>query len=248
MPTYILLNIFYCFPELWPSRSMAKGSSGRDYRLTGAYQHMMKYCAGEGCTSNVVHIPHWDFLGKKKHWDRREPYQPVQEIELEFADLPFDHDNLWTQTTLEKPAIITTTNYINKLVPNWEEERRGERRGERRRRNNLHLPLPSPDAENATWESLRPKNIPDELIDYILELALAKKGSILTVPDDPLHPRNEDALLKYLDHCWNILVRCNMMSRELGQTHTMGNRVREVLYAFLSGKCEEMHALLFNRS
>ncbi|KAL4961060.1 uncharacterized protein BDV14DRAFT_129255 [Aspergillus stella-maris] len=58
--------------------------------------------------------------------------------------------------------------------------------------------------------------LPPELALDIMELAgYGTAQRRLIVPHDPLHPRNQDALLKYLTHCWLTLVRCNMFFKEL---------------------------------
>jgi hypothetical protein len=38
----------------------------------------------------------------------------------------------------------------------------------------------------------------------------------LPIPHDPFHPENKDELDKYLGHCWQILVSCELLSRKLG--------------------------------
>ncbi|KAA8649297.1 uncharacterized protein ATNIH1004_005198 [Aspergillus tanneri] len=58
---------------------------------------------------------------------------------------------------------------------------------------------------------LQQMGLPTELILIILELAeYAPKGSI-PIPHDPLHKKNLPELQKYLDYCWQLLVRTNML-------------------------------------
>lgn len=69
---------------------------------------------------------------------------------------------------------------------------------------------------------LRRKGLPTELTTKILQHAgfLGKHDATLTVPWDPFHPLNRKALLGYLDHCWQIIVRCNVMWEALDRPET----------------------------
>ncbi|RAK75953.1 uncharacterized protein BO72DRAFT_381135 [Aspergillus fijiensis CBS 313.89] len=66
---------------------------------------------------------------------------------------------------------------------------------------------------------LRERGVPD---DWAAEVtSLSDEGekeprSRLCVPHDPLHERNRRQLRRYLHRCWQIMVRCNMLARELG--------------------------------
>ncbi|OJK01905.1 hypothetical protein ASPACDRAFT_50713 [Aspergillus aculeatus ATCC 16872] len=66
---------------------------------------------------------------------------------------------------------------------------------------------------------LRERGVPD---DWVAEMTtLSDEGnkeprSRLLVPHDPLHERNCRQLRRYLHRCWQIMVRCNMLARELG--------------------------------
>jgi hypothetical protein len=66
---------------------------------------------------------------------------------------------------------------------------------------------------------LRAKRLPQELVLQITactEYDRSRSRSQLPVPHDPLHRRNRRQLRRHLDHCWQIMVHCNMLARELG--------------------------------
>ncbi|KAH8880503.1 hypothetical protein GQ53DRAFT_813247 [Thozetella sp. PMI_491] len=58
--------------------------------------------------------------------------------------------------------------------------------------------------------------LPMELVLDIMEAGDYTISRRLKVPHDPLHPDNAEDLRYYLDHCWQILVCCDMMSVALG--------------------------------
>lgn len=65
---------------------------------------------------------------------------------------------------------------------------------------------------------LRCKGLPAELALDILELADYVPRRRLKVPHDPFHGDNRGELDKYLKYCWQLLVRLDMLSKELGMT------------------------------
>jgi hypothetical protein len=63
---------------------------------------------------------------------------------------------------------------------------------------------------------LAKKGLPLELRIEILSLADYKMKRRLIVPDDPLHPKNSLELRKYLNYCWHLLIRVNLIAEALG--------------------------------
>lgn len=57
--------------------------------------------------------------------------------------------------------------------------------------------------------------LPLELVMIIMGFADYRPRHTLEAPDDPLHPTNRKALDQYLEHCWQIIVWCDMMMRGL---------------------------------
>ncbi|RBQ69444.1 hypothetical protein FVER14953_05600 [Fusarium verticillioides] len=70
------------------------------------------------------------------------------------------------------------------------------------------------DISHVRW-MLCQQGLPVEISDCVLEYAdYAPKGS-LPVPGQPLHPQCRQELDCYLEHCWQLVVRCYMLGHEL---------------------------------
>lgn len=78
-------------------------------------------------------------------------------------------------------------------------------------------------------------NLPAELVDSIVDSEPYRETRALTVPHDPFHLQNQAQLGRFLDDCWEVLLRCDMMARALGD---------EVPWDMLIGN---MIVLLFSR-
>ncbi|KAJ5259574.1 hypothetical protein N7478_012555 [Penicillium angulare] len=63
---------------------------------------------------------------------------------------------------------------------------------------------------------LRSMGLPAELSIEILDFADYSPKGRVKIPHDPFHPENRERLAKYLRYCWQLLVRCDMLIRELG--------------------------------
>ena len=53
---------------------------------------------------------------------------------------------------------------------------------------------------------------------------------MLDIADDPLHPGNGMELRRYLSHCWQLLVRCDMLAKASGKRISWINEVKEVIW------------------
>lgn len=60
------------------------------------------------------------------------------------------------------------------------------------------------------------KGLPVELSFEVLELADYKPGRRTRIPHDPLHRQNQGEMRKYLNFCWQLLVRSNMLVQSQG--------------------------------
>lgn len=60
--------------------------------------------------------------------------------------------------------------------------------------------------------------VPFELGMQILEAAGYVPGRRVPVPDDPLHEANAEELGKYLEECWRLLVRCDLLMKACGRS------------------------------
>jgi hypothetical protein len=71
------------------------------------------------------------------------------------------------------------------------------------------------DVEHVT-SMLAGKGLPMEMQLHVLQLAQYLPQRRLEIPHDPQHPQNRTELHKYLKYCWQLLVRCEMIARALG--------------------------------
>ncbi|PYI31335.1 hypothetical protein BP00DRAFT_475315 [Aspergillus indologenus CBS 114.80] len=82
---------------------------------------------------------------------------------------------------------------------------------------------------------LRHLGLPQELV---LEITAwtehDRPRASLPVPHDPLHVGNRTALEEYLDECFRIMVRCNMLAQELGMEIHWPSRVVHALDRLVS--------------
>jgi hypothetical protein len=191
LTAYLCLNIAHCFPESWDP---AVGRTGvKDYRHTKSYQFMLRDCTAPGTTSEIVSYPHREFFG----------IAPDQ----------------FNQT---QPVVADKKRWINKLDIDL-------KRGTIKQSHYGLLPIDDfltlenaslqylPNASDVdAVQSILLRHLPPELVLPIMDLAEYKPRRALTIPDDPLHPSNRKELDGYLEHCWQIMVRCQMMSKEIG--------------------------------
>ncbi|RHZ66342.1 uncharacterized protein CDV56_105338 [Aspergillus thermomutatus] len=214
---YLLLNILYCFPELWDSASRQARNKKRsdEYRATRMYQRTVKIWTHDGSESDVSRHPHRQFFGLEGHfgsrlhvsrgWDRPVLAQLREKVAK---------DRWGRETT---PEHISELSLWDECFPYGKlpfEEflacgKGGAAGGQHQARS---------AADVARVEAyLRAKRLPQELVLQITACTeYIRSRSQLPVPHDPLHRRNRTQLRQHLDHCWQILVRCNMLARELG--------------------------------
>lgn len=97
-----------------------------------------------------------------------------------------------------------------------------------------YLPLPSdiPRVQQMLFQ----KRLPSELVLDIMAMAHYSPKRRLIVQDDPLHPDNRDELVRYLDECWQLLVRCDMMAKVVGLKNPWRESVPRCVVA--AGQCQ----------
>ncbi|KAK8038553.1 hypothetical protein PG993_006964 [Apiospora rasikravindrae] len=76
--------------------------------------------------------------------------------------------------------------------------------------------MPSAEEIEEVRSLLFQKGLPAELVHMVLEFTGYKETRALKVPHDPFHKRNRKQLDRYLGECWEILMRCGMMAKALG--------------------------------
>ncbi|KAK4122083.1 hypothetical protein N657DRAFT_535463, partial [Parathielavia appendiculata] len=70
---------------------------------------------------------------------------------------------------------------------------------------------------SGTGQILRDRGVPAELVAEIMETAeFGPTTARLEVQHHPFHRFNEEELAKYVEYCWQLLVRCDMMATALG--------------------------------
>ncbi|RAH69779.1 uncharacterized protein BO66DRAFT_350451 [Aspergillus aculeatinus CBS 121060] len=228
---YLTLNTLYCFPELHSSSSSsasehAAGSRAyaHDYRTTKMYQRPVDEWTCLWQATEMSRYPHRQFLGLEPQfgfasqvriWDQGDPWYEescARDEEGRRARLK----RLWQQ-----PEDVSVDALLAILAA--PEEKDCFTYGE------LPFPLflasdkagfrPSQQDTSRIEAYLRERGVPD---DWAAEMTtLSGEGnkeprSRLCVPHDPLHERNRRQLRRYLHRCWQIMVRCNMLARELG--------------------------------
>ncbi|OJJ76695.1 hypothetical protein ASPBRDRAFT_27117 [Aspergillus brasiliensis CBS 101740] len=193
--SYISLNIAYCFPSTWDPE--ARKTEERDYRNTSLYQLMLFECTTDDGSSEFILGMHRRFFGV----DRGQFYEADALQADEYQGLKgwvgnykaFLQRNMYGKLSIEE--FLTVGNVPLLFVPR------------------------EADVGEVRWILSRAGKLPLELVLIIMDLADYTPRRSLEVPHDPLHPANRGTLDQYLEHCWQIMVRCDMIIRELGIPH-----------------------------
>lgn len=161
--------------------------SERDYTDTMTYQIMIHQHAQEYSYSNIARYPHIDFFGVAEgQFDQYWADSKENEQTLQLL-----YDGTYPYGRLPYLEFLS----FEKEAPNLPHAREG------------------PQA----YEALKQKGLSNELVDYIMELAeYGPKTRRLPVAHDPFHQSNSEELGKYLEYCWVLLVRCEVIARTIG--------------------------------
>lgn len=76
--------------------------------------------------------------------------------------------------------------------------------------------------------------LPPEVSLQIIEYADYAPRGVLRIPNDPLCFENRDGLGKYLSYCWQLLLRCDMLARELNAEIMWDTEISECLVHLFS--------------
>lgn len=206
---YLTLNILYCFPETWQTED---GSPVDNYRGLASYQMAIRLCTlSSGC--QVATYPHRDVFG-------------IQDKQFNIYPKPFDLPR-WKQYIKVDDSVVSQMREMN---PDWDMGPEFVDRStyklkfypyglitydeflnfEKQVSNQPH----TNDVSHVRW-MLGQKGLPTELVDSIISKAEYSPGRRLPVDGRPLHPGNKDELGRYLEECWQLIVRCFMLGREL---------------------------------
>ncbi|KAF3388318.1 hypothetical protein F1880_004202 [Penicillium rolfsii] len=191
LSVYLCLNIAYCFPESWDPA--VDRTDVKDYRHTRSYHSMLRNCTVPGTISEIVSYPHREFFGiAPEQFDQMQPTVADKERWINKLDI-------------DPNSGILKQNYFGLLPINYFLTLE-----------NASLSyLPNTSDVDAV-QGLLLGYLPPELVLAIMNLAGYTPKRALTIPDDPLHPLNRGELDKHLELCWQIMVRCQMMSKEIG--------------------------------
>jgi hypothetical protein len=80
-----------------------------------------------------------------------------------------------------------------------------------------------------------------------MDLAGYEPRRRLRIEHDPLHPENCEALGQYLKYCWQIIVRCDMMAREIGMDIPWHDVISECLVQMLDSRGFRSHGTGLSR-
>ncbi|KAG5757109.1 hypothetical protein H9Q69_000791 [Fusarium xylarioides] len=226
------------------------GSPIDDYRKTKAYQQAVRLSTESGHKSDIAAYPHRDLLGIEEDQFRCFPY-------------PFDVSR-WKHVMRFDQQGFERYQKFDESDDDPEAESSGESEEEdpeevRNRFYELEFypfglmsyedflnfekpigfqPLPS-DIKHVRWV-LCQQGLPVELSDCILEYADYTPQGNLPVPGKPLHPQCRDELNRYLEYCWQLIVRCYMLGHELRDKMDIetlvGEEVKDFVYELF--KCE----------
>ena len=188
--------MIYAFPETWDF------SSGRDethdYRNSRVYQALLASILTCDATP-VVKYPHSQIFGAEpphRAWLTEDWWRRFGSFTDEEGDLD------------ETSALYGRISYDEFLILEGL---------------NQQMPQYDPDQHDiAEVQSiLRAQGLPTELVLDIMECAEYSTKRGVKVPHDPFHPDNRDRLRSYINHCWQLLVRCEMLTKELDVTEAI---------------------------
>ncbi|KAM0375774.1 hypothetical protein ACHAPK_002555 [Fusarium culmorum] len=206
---YLTLNIHYCFPEIWQDDD---GSPIDDYRDLASYQMAVRHCTpSSGC--QIATYPHRDLFG-------------IQDKLFDIFPMPFDM-SWWEEFIKVDDYYVSRRREID---PNWDMDSEFIEPSAYKLKFypyglitydeflNFEKPASyqphSNDVAHVRW-MLGQKGLPTELADSIISKAEYIPGRSLPVDGRPFHPGNKAELDRYLEECWQLIVRCFMLGREL---------------------------------
>ncbi|KAJ5690539.1 hypothetical protein N7462_004931 [Penicillium macrosclerotiorum] len=189
---YLCLNVAYCFPETWDSK--AGRSDQTDYRQTKFYQQMLRESTAPVYSEAVFQYFRHFFGIDPDQFDDDIPMKPDEKHGFTEEELA----RRFGQTSLENPYGLMQINeflFFENASIQYQPH---------------FLDIIS------VQEILSNKgHLPGELVLKIMDFADYEPKRMLPVPHDPLHPANQEKLASFLENCWQILVRCDMMAKAL---------------------------------
>ncbi|RGP68545.1 hypothetical protein FLONG3_8104 [Fusarium longipes] len=192
---YLTLNIIYCFPETWKTDD---GSPVDDYRNLGSYQKAIRLCTmSNGC--QVATYPHRDVFGIEdgQFHPSSQPYDISRWRHIAKEDT-FLTEMMGMGDPEEPIETIFKLEFYPYGLMTYEEFLSLEKP-------TSYRPHPT-DVLQIRW-MLGKKGLPIEISDSILSAADYVPKRSLPIDGKPFHPGNKAELGRYLDECWQLIVR-----------------------------------------
>ncbi|CAM1503880.1 Fc.00g014710.m01.CDS01 [Cosmosporella sp. VM-42] len=213
---YLVLNVLHCFPKTWDDA----GSPTDDYTSIKAYQYLVRRCTMSNLVSEIPTFPHRQFFGIEKG---------------QFGKYPRPQDAVrWAHVLKGAGRKYPTLAYYPEGLMSYEDMLNFERP--------FCYQAHSTDASHVRW-MLCEKGLPVELANSILEKASYTPQRRLPVAGHPLHPENREELNKYLNYCWQLIVRCTMLGQALGMDMKilLANMVKNSIGDIFGCKCFKLY-------
>ncbi|ENH69896.1 hypothetical protein FOC1_g10009401 [Fusarium oxysporum f. sp. cubense race 1] len=236
---YMILNLLRYFPQTLDEN----GSPVDDYRKLKAYQQAARWCTESGYKSDIATYPHRDFLGIRKNQFRCYP-RPLDVSRWKHVMSAESSGESSDESEEEDPEEVRNRFYELEFYPyglmSYEDFLNFEKP--------MGFQPLSSDIKHVRW-ILCQQGLPVELSDCILEHADYTPRGRLPVPGKPLHPQCTDELGRYLEHCWQLIVRCYMLGHELRDKMDIEALVREevkdFVYELFKCECDGAYELLY---
>lgn len=185
--------MLHSFPETWDSASGRTDET--DYRRTGLYQYMLRTSTGAIDEADVSRYPHRQFFGVSDRQFYGRGRLQDKEHWLRWAGFANRHGILerYPYGLLSFEEFLS----LERPAEHWADES---------------------DIQAVRWMLCR-KGLPVELALETMRFAgyeAREQRRRLREPHDPFHWRNRDEMARYLRYCWQVLVRSDVMARELG--------------------------------
>ncbi|CAJ0553329.1 Ff.00g118410.m01.CDS01 [Fusarium sp. VM40] len=222
---FMILNLLYCFPETWDK----EGVLIDDYRNIKSYQLAIRSSTKSGDLSDVATYPHRDFFG-------------IEGGQFNFYPKPFDFAR-W-KSLMKKDEY--SVRLYKEMIASCDEPPRGSKcdssdgddhesifnsevyynleyypYGLMSYEEFLNFENPVGYRPHSTdiphvRHVLCEKGLPIELADQVMKAANYTPTRSLPIAGKPFHPGNRAEMDRYLEGCWQMIVRCVMVGNELG--------------------------------
>jgi hypothetical protein len=256
---YMMLKLLHCFPETWGK----EGEPIDDYRNVKSYQLAIRSSTKSRDLSEVATYPHRDFFGieedqfnsypKPFDFTRWKSYMKKDEYSIRLykemmasCDEPPRGSECDSGDGDDLESIPNSERYYNlEYYPyglmSYEEFLNFEKP--------VGYQPHSTDIPHVR-RMLCQKGLPVELADQVMETADYTPTRSLSIDGKPFHPGNRAELDRYLEGCWQIIVRCIMIGNELGSKMPDENifvrTFKECLRELFRCDCEGTYELFNN--